>query len=237
MTDLLLRVAICLAFAGVALRFRVLDLGGTVVAVIIGGVIIFAKGPGWFVPLLLFFLLGAAVSRYKHTFKRLRLHERPSRRAMNVVANGAVPALLALFAVEYDFAVPYVASIALALADTFASELGVLSNNAYLITTLKPTAAGTNGAVSPFGQATALLGATVVAFTGWAAVGLSAAEAALCMVLGFIGCQIDSVLGATFQGRYKGTITGHDTILTNSDVNLISVSVIALVALLIVEIF
>jgi uncharacterized membrane protein len=51
-----------------------------------------------------------------------------------------------------------------------------------------------------------------------------------------VGCHIDSLLGATFQGKYQGTMTGHDTILTNSDVNIISVALTTLLAVVFVEI-
>lgn len=235
MMDAVINIVICGAFAGLSLRFNVLDMGGTIFALIVGATIIFTQGIPWFVLLVIFLVLGALATRYKRNFKRRRLHERPSRRAMNVIANGAVPALLALFALRYDLAVPFVASIAVAMADTLASELGVLSERAYLITTFRKVEAGTNGAISLLGEFVALVGASLIAVAGYALLHLSGTEAVLCLLLGLFGCHIDSVLGATFQGKYKGTITGQDTVLTNSDVNLISISLTALVAVIIVE--
>ncbi|HDN50906.1 MAG TPA: DUF92 domain-containing protein [Thermoplasmatales archaeon] len=235
MIDIAINIVICGAFAGLSLQFNVLDIGGTIFAFIVGSAILFTQGLSWFSLLVLFLVLGALATKYKRNFKRRRLHERPSRKAMNVIANGAVPALLALFSLRYDFAVPFVTSIAVAMADTIASELGVLSNNAYLITTFKKVEAGTNGAISPLGEFVALAGASLIAVAGYFLLHLSGVEAVLCMSLGLLGCHIDSLLGATFQGKYKGMITGQDTVLTNSDVNLISISLTALLAVIIVE--
>lgn len=236
MIELVLEGLIVIAFALAAFRFHVLDLGGALFSSLIGGAIIYSQGVWWFSLLLIFFLLGAITTRYKHNLKRMRLHERTARKAMNVIANGSIPALIALLSIEYDFSVPFVAAISVALADTFASELGVLSDKAYLITTLKRVSPGTNGAVSLLGEATAVVGAMIIAFAGFFAVNLTIYETGLCIILGLFGCHIDSLLGATFQGKYKGTMTGHDTIITNSDVNLISVALTTLLAVVLVEI-
>ncbi len=236
MIELLIKIVICAAFAILALKFKVLDSGGTVFAVIIGATILFTQGISWFVLLLIFLIFGSMATSYKRNFKRKRLHERAARRATNVMANGLIPAILAVFSLTYDFSVPFVAAIAVAMSDTLASELGVLSNNAYLITNFKKVEPGTNGAISLLGEGVAFLGATLISIAGYFLLSLSLNETILCIVLGLIGCHIDSVLGATFQGRYKGAITGEDTVLTNSDVNLISISLTALVAFIIVEI-
>ena len=78
-----------------------------------------------------------------------------------------------------------------------------------MITTLKPCEAGVNGGFSPNGQFAAALGGILI--------GLSALVAGLVMFslgfvegfqlaavvagLGFLGCQIDSLLGALLENR------------------------------------
>ena len=156
---------------------------------------------------------------------------------MNVIANGSVPAILALFSVEHNLALPFVAAISVAMADTLASELGVLSDKAYIITNMKPVKPGTNGAISWLGEGMALIGALIISVAGYFLVGLTVTEVFLSILLALLGCHIDSVLGATFQGGYSGSLRGENTIITNSDVNLISIAITALIAFIIVEAF
>lgn len=236
MMEIITDIVICIAFAIIALKFKILDSGGTIFAVIIGGLILFTKGINWFAVLLIFLIFGAIVTKYKRNFKRKRLHERPARRAMNVIANGLIPAVMAVFSIRYDFSVPFIVSISVAMADTFASELGVLSDNAYLITNFKKMEPGTNGAISLLGEVVSVIGAGIISISGYFLLELTLYEAILCMILGVFGCHIDSLLGATFQGKYKGNINGEDTILTNSDVNLISVSIATLIAFVVIEV-
>jgi len=232
-----IKLAVCLAFAMVSIRYKMLDFAGTLMALIIGLVILFVGGIGWFVLLLLFFVLGSLATKYKHNLKRRRLHERYGRKAMNVIANGSVPAVLALFSMDYNLALPFVVAISVAMADTLASELGVLSDKAYLITNMKRVKPGTNGAISWLGEGMALLGAIIISMGGYFFVGLNGYETILSIFLAFLGCHIDSVLGATFQGGYRGTLKGENTVLTNSDVNLISITITALIAFIITEAF
>jgi len=231
------KLTVCLAFAMVSMKYKVLDVAGTLMALIIGLIILFMGGIGWFTLLLIFFILGSLATKYKHNLKRRRLHERYERKAMNVIANGSIPAILALFSTEYNLALPFVASLAIAMADTLASELGVLSDKAYLITNMKRVKPGTNGAISWLGEGMALLGATIISMAGYFFVGLNGYEILLSIILAFLGCHIDSVLGATFQGGYRGTLKGENTLLTNSDVNLISITITSLLAFIIMEAF
>lgn len=234
--DLAIKITICFAFALVAFKLKVLDGGGTISAVIIGAVIIFTEGLRWFFLLLIFLAVGAGATKYRYSFKRKRLRERALRKAMNVIANGLVPASLALFSftLEQDFSIPFVASISVALADTFASEIGVLSDNAYLITNFKKVEPGVNGAISLLGEGVAFLGALIVSLSAYFLLEITMHEMILCIALGLLGCHIDSLLGATFQGKGKGSIVAEDTVLTNSDVNLISIAIVTLLAFIII---
>ncbi len=238
MIEIFTNIIICLLFAIISLKFRVLDTGGTIFAIIIGATILFTQGIYWFLLLLIFLILGAIATKYKRNFKRQRLKERAARRAMNVVANGLIPAVLAIFSsLNLDFSFPFVVSISVALADTLASEIGVLSDKAYFITNLKRVEAGTNGAISLLGEFFSFIGAFIISILGYFLLNLSILQFVLCILLGLLGCHIDSLLGATFQGRYKGNIKGEDTILTNSDVNLISIAITALIAFVIGKMF
>ena len=78
----------------------------------------------------------------------------------------------------------------------------------------------------------ALVGTGVIAVSAVLLLGLDLLGALFVIALGFVGCQIDSLLGATLQGGEKGR-GNHlpvDAILTNSDVNLLSIAIAAFIA-------
>lgn len=163
----------------------------------------------------------------------------------NVLANGLAPTYIALISFEdFHFIeekwmaeVVFVAMISVAAADTMASELGVFSDKTHLITNLKrKVKPGTSGGVSWLGQFWALMAASYTAIMGWIVLFLiphtffnhshafsvhassSSFPFALIImpiVIGFLGCQIDSVLGATLE--QKGFIS-------NNGVNLVATS-------------
>ena len=110
--------------------------------------------------------------------------------------------------------------MAVAASDTFASEIGCLDDNVRMITTFKRCEAGLNGGFSPSGQKAALAGSALIgllAFPAWYLTtdalviedGLMLSVAVL--VIGWLGCQMDSLLGAVLENRgflTKGGVNG-----------------------------
>ena len=91
-------------------------------------------------------------------------------------------------------------------ADTWATELGVLSKQApRLVTTGKPVERGSSGGVTLLGSLAALGGAALVAIT--AALSHSGEDAwgllVAAVVGGLAGSTCDSLLGATVQAIYR----------------------------------
>lgn len=218
-------------------KYKLLDKWGVFVAFLVGGVVLFSTNVWWFFLLFLFFLLGFVVTRFCfHEKKKRGVLENGGgmRKATSVAANGFVPALVAFFSVLFSsprLVIPFIVAIAIACSDTFASEIGVLSQKAYLITNLKRVESGTNGGVSLLGQFSAVMGSVIISVVAFFVLGISVSWMCLCVLFGFLGCQIDSLLGATFQGMGKaGSSLPSNAFLSNSDVNLVSVSVGALLA-------
>jgi uncharacterized protein (TIGR00297 family) len=110
----------------------------------------------------------------------------------------------------------FASALAFGTADTFASEFGVLSGHARSILTGRPVTPGTNGGVSSRGQLFALVAAVLTGAVGaglFALFGEPLANPAVFVVTvtaaGFLGCQVDSVLGEVFENRgllSKGSI-------------------------------
>lgn len=218
-----------LAAAAVALLgywARALSLSGAIAASIVGGTILGFGGWAWAILLGLFFVSSSALSFFKGSDARkqraVEMFDKGGRRdAAQVIANGGVGALLALFSV---FTPPhaaiilfcaYTGSLAAATADTWATEIGVLSSRQpRIITTMKPVTPGTSGAVTWLGTGASVAGAlfmgiatmlliTTPLFTlqaqhrGHALTLLGAGLAG-----GVLGALADSLLGATVQASY-----------------------------------
>ena len=94
----------------------------------------------------------------------------------------------------------------MALSDTLASEIGSLDVRTRSITTLKSVPAGTNGGMSPTGTVAALFGAIIISLIGmfFSPENSTIPEITLFILLttiGWLGCQIDSLLGALLENR------------------------------------
>jgi uncharacterized protein (TIGR00297 family) len=208
-------------------RVKALSIDGAIAACIVGGTIL---GFGGWVPAILlvfFFASSSALSFVGANDPRKRraveTFEKGGRRdAAQVIANGGVAALLAFLSYFADSsALPLlgaalVGALAEATADTWATEIGVLSKQQpRLITTGRPAPAGTSGAITALGTAAGDSGALVTGivaalassvpifgspFGGAYAGSLVLIAAAL--VGGTIGMLFDSLLGATVQASY-----------------------------------
>ena len=191
-----------------AYYLRALTFWGLQAATLLG-VLLFAFG-GWppFAALVLFFLLGSAVSRLWKDKKAAAhaLHERRGPRAAAQVAANVLPALIfaALYAITRD-AVCLLAvftCFAAAAADTFSSEIGMASKkDPVSILTLRPVSRGISGGVTRPGFAGAALGALIMSFLALPLFGITGMAAVL--FFGMAGSVIDSVLGAALQAKYR----------------------------------
>ena len=197
-------------------RARMLDATGSKAAALLGLIV---GGLGHWTWLLI--LLGFLLSSHKAT--KWRFEEKTAlglcessdghRGWTNVVANGAIPGLICIYAyLSEDWTnVVWIfgAAVAVAASDTFASEIGCLDPRVRMITTFKPCQQGENGGFSPNGQLAAAVGSSVVALltalAWWWTVDASEAEAmqltAVLALIGWFGCQIDSYLGALLENR------------------------------------
>ncbi len=211
--DLLLvvmAVIVGFTFGFFAFRAKTADLSGLFSAALVGIILlVFAapQGAQWFLIMLSFFILGSVATRYKYEYKKrigVEQGRGGARGYKNVFANGIVAAAAAvLFGVFQQpvFIVMYVGCVATAAADTLASEIGVTGGVPYMITTLKKVPIGTNGGVTVRGQAVALLGGLTVSLVALLLQVISPWMMVICTIAGFIGTNIDSLVGATLENR------------------------------------
>jgi uncharacterized protein (TIGR00297 family) len=171
----------------------------------------------WLLILLAFLLASHKATKWRFEEKKIRNMSESDdghRGWINVLANGGLPAIVAavaFFQEDWEFGIwVFSAAVAVAAADTFASEIGCLDDNVRMITTLKPCEAGLNGGFSSTGQKAALLGSSmigVLTFFAWYATNSNSEItdglylSIITCIIGWIGCQVDSILGAVFENR------------------------------------
>jgi uncharacterized protein (TIGR00297 family) len=117
------------------------------------------------------------------------------RNARQVVANGGVAALAALAGSWACFA----GALAAANADTWATEIGSHSRTLpRLITNGRPVPAGTDGGMTVLGTLGGVVGAAAIAGMSFV---LGQRIPAALATAGVLGMVLDSLLGATVQGK------------------------------------
>jgi uncharacterized protein (TIGR00297 family) len=227
MNQFILGTLLAIFITVTAWKLHLLSKSGMFAAGIMGMLVFGLGGLPWACLLVGFFISSSLLSRFARKHK-LHLDEKFSkgsqRDAWQVIANGGVATLFltitwiqreligcseACFAANGWAYLAFAGSLAAANADTWATELGVLSRiNPRLITTGREVPAGSSGAVSPAGLLSAAAGAGLIALLAalpWVDIPhpLSALPVILLVTCaGLTGSLIDSVLGATLQSIY-----------------------------------
>lgn len=209
-----LGVTVLLGYVSYALETA--SLPGMLTGVLLGLWTIVLGDYGWFAMLIAFFGLGGLAAKYRYEEKRRRgiaEENEGARGSSNVLANSLVALVAVLLAAASpDLGVParlflfaFAGSVAAAMSDTLSSEIGGLFGNPRLITTLQVVEPGTDGAVTWQGEVAGLVGALIIAGIGlvtFESIGL--VGAGVIVAAGLAGMTVDSLLGATVEGRVCG---------------------------------
>ncbi len=192
---------------------------GAAGALLVGTIIYGFGGWIWGVLLALFFISSSLLSHYKEREKQAvaEKFDKGHRRDWGqVLANGGAGATIALL--HGFFPSPlwlplFLGAMATVTADTWATELGTLSQHPpRLITTGRVVPVGTSGGISLFGTAVSFAGGLLI---GLATGLMSQSDIALLTITGGIGGLAgslgDSFLGATVQQIYTCTVCQKET--------------------------
>jgi uncharacterized protein (TIGR00297 family) len=197
--------------------FRFLTLSGTIATFLLG-VIVFGFG-GWqcAVPILTFFLFSSMLSRYgrsrKEQFDAL-FGKSYTRDWAQVASNGGLAGTMVLLSTlipVYDFYAIYLGALAAVTADTWGTEIGVLTKGRTIsVLSMQPVSPGTSGGISERGTIAGATGAFVIALSGY--LWYSDLKTAIIIVLaGVAGSFGDSVVGATLQAQFCCEVCGKRT--------------------------
>lgn len=190
---------------------------------IIGTIVIISIGVYWFYLVLMFFIVGNFITKYRYNEKRMRGVAEGVRTYKNVFGNGGSAMIFSIFHTITKnpiFLLGFMGAMAEAAADTFATEVGqAYEKQPRLITTLKKTRVGASGAISLHGEIAALIGAGIISSIPLLFpfdFHLKNFILPIGILAGFLGCNIDSILGATVEKNrmdkhminFLGTLSG-----------------------------
>jgi len=202
---LIVNLVLALVFRGL----RVVDGSGMLAGLVIGTITWGCAGPGGFLVLIAFFVLGSATTRLGYRRKEragIAQGKRGARSARHALANCGVAVYLAFLiagAARPDlYVLAFVCAYATAAFDTVSSEFGqAYGGRPFLITTLRRVAPGTNGAISAAGT---IAGAVAALLVGAVAVQAGLWEGdrfGVLLTAAFLGSTADSYLGATLEAK------------------------------------
>ncbi|WP_292366780.1 MULTISPECIES: DUF92 domain-containing protein [unclassified Methanoculleus] len=222
LTILVAAAVIAFGFGYTSYRLRVADVSGLFSGAMIGIILIVFADVRWFLIMLAFFIVGAGATRYRYSEKEqlgVAQEHGGVRGYFNVFANGLVATAAAiLYGItgQAAFVALFMGSVASAAADTAASEIGVTGKTPYLITTLKQVPRGTNGGVTLRGEVASIVAAALVAGVAWAMGVADPRMVAVTVAAGFIGTNIDSLVGATLENSGRIGNSGTNLVATFS---------------------
>jgi len=188
-------------------RKRKVDLTAIISIYVLGFVLIFTIGLSWLSLLIAFFILGNLVTKYGYSVKKDRSINEKVRTISNVWGNGGAALI---YAIVYALSgnglaiIGYLGAVAAATADTFSTEMGQVHSRfpKLIINPWKKVVAGTSGGVSGSGLLASLFGAVVISMIPLF-FNMNPLLVLVGTLAGFIGCNIDSLLGATFEAKYR----------------------------------
>ncbi len=212
LSQLLVGLLLGTVIGALARRAGALSASGAWAAAIVGGLIFGLGGLPWATILLAFFISSSALSR-AFAERKADLGEKfakgSKRDAGQVLANGGVGAALVIVHAAYPQMlwpwVAYAGAMATVNGDTWATEIGVLSNAApRLITNGQRVERGASGGVTWLGWFATLLGAGLIAGVAaiWPSLIVSPILFMSATAGGLAGASFDSLLGASVQAIY-----------------------------------
>ena len=191
-----------------------LDTSGIVMAMIVGLVVSLMGHWTWLVILITFLIIGSTATKWRFEEKlalSIAEENEGTRGWRNVLANGAAPMVVAIAHWSTgDSSWDYLAlcsCVSVACSDTLASEIGSLDMRTRSIINLQAVPPGTNGGMSPTGTVAALGGAVIIGIFSVAVASTAGDETpafllfSVVSAIGWLGCQIDSLLGALLENR------------------------------------
>jgi len=222
---IVIALAVTTALGYVSYAIETASLPGMLTGVLLALLTIVLGDWRWFLLLIVFYGVGGVSTKFRTETKAERgiadVND-DARGSGNVLANSLV-ALVAVLAQAASpaytgvdgtlFLFAFAGAVAAAMSDTLSSEIGGVFDEPILITTFERVEPGTDGAITWQGEVAGVAGAALIAVIAGVFFGsIGPIGAAVVLGAGILGMTVDSILGATIEGRWVG----------NEGVNLLS---------------
>lgn len=207
--QLFLAISLGIVIAVLSYRFHFLSLSGSVATAILASIVFGFGGWKWTMPILVFFVFSSLLSFVGKGMKAEleSVFEKTSTRDHGqVAANGGIAGILIVLQYAFpslDLYPMYCGAVAAATADTWGTEIGILSKGRTItLAGFRTVPRGANGGVSLAGSVGGIAGAVLVSIVGaqWTGHSMTAVAA---LAGGLAGAVTDSLLGATVQAQYQ----------------------------------
>lgn len=258
----ILTLILALIISIISYRLKFLNLKGTSAIFLLAAVIFGLGGIKWTIPILVFFVFSSLLSKIKRKnleIGRKHIEKYSPRNHIQVFANGGFGGILVIlnfFFPSQLFYVSFVSSIAAVCADTWSTEIGIMTKSKTVdILSFKIVEKGVSGGVSLIGTLGGILGASVIAFSSIFWLNMRHFYYIIFIIFaGIVGNLSDSILGASLQAKYKCNVCSeivekpfhckHSALITkgfkwinNDVVNLATAVIGGLFGFLFIEIF
>jgi len=236
------------AIGWISYRRKKVDLSGYISILVFAAALILSYSYPLLTGISVTFISSAIITTVKKRFAPGRHYDTESNAPRNwkqAVSNMGVPVCLVVtgqLTNQNSLTFVAFAALACATADTWSSEIGVLSRTSpVFIVSRKSAQPGVSGGVSTLGTCCSILGSLLIAFVYYCYYE-QIAETTCILILGFTGALIDSLIGELFQAKYlsatsdytdqqsAGKLVKGFRIVTNNVVNLMAVAITAAIA-------
>ena len=199
--NLITSISLSLLLGSLALVKKALTPAALLVAIIFSFIIAFFGGLTPFIILVIVFL-GSIITKL---FNKKQIKEK--RKLIQIISNVGLPTLsIILFHLEKKdiYLLIYASIMAESLADTLASDIGILSKKDPInILTWHRSPKGLSGNISLLGLFSSLIGSILISLIYFIGIKNDLISSLIILLSGFIGSLIDSFLGALLQVKYK----------------------------------
>lgn len=221
----IITIAVCIILAFFGYIKKIVDIKALIFVLFFAIFYILFFPLYWFASMMIIYILTSIATNYKRTQKMVaHIKGRQIKNLLSNLLPSLVFSIIYLVFPDPSIYCAFLCGISCACSDTLASEIGQMSKkNPRLITTFEEVKTGTDGGVSFLGLFIGLIGAILVSAPAFY-FGYKGFEIfILASFVGFIGCNIDSFIGAKFELKGK---------CSNETTNLIATTTSSLLGLI-----
>lgn len=207
---LIVSIIICILLVIVVKRKHLLTDKAIITSIVCASIIIYCSSFKGFILLFSMFVLLVIADKISKKIRKEKdeiTDKTGARDSYQIVANiGIATLMILLFQLteRETFLIGYVVSLSSALADSFASDLGVLTKGkVFNVLDFKESKKGLSGNISILGLSCSLLAGILMGIIFGLCYSFNIFLIAYIAILGFLGSYLDSLLGVLFQVKYK----------------------------------